>query len=45
MIAPFAFVGGVLLALAALGICAGALALAEMWLFGGARAGADGGLS
>ena len=31
-ISPFIFLGGVLLALAGLGIGAGALALAEMWL-------------
>ena len=34
MVAPFLFLGGVLLAIAVLGIGAGALAIAEMWLPG-----------
>jgi hypothetical protein len=34
MIAPFMFLGGVLLALSGLGTAAGVLALAEMWLPG-----------
>jgi hypothetical protein len=38
MIAPFMFLGGVLLAVAGLGVAAGVIALAEMWLPGeGAR--------
>ena len=32
MISPFIFLGGILLALSALGIASGAFALAEMWL-------------